>query len=263
MSTTSKPRIVLYSSDPCPWSHRTRIALKAAGAEHEIFEIHLPVKPEWYPKVNPAGKSISNLSIKNLKVPALSYGAPIDSDVSDPPAGTFILAESALIVHFVASLFPQIDYKDLVVRAKASFVQLQFENLVAPHWGKLQRSGGHVEDFDALVQGLKTWSLSLPEEILGTEYGVTDTLLAPFVTRLFIMSEADIGAWAPGTGPKLISAISGPEYANLHRLAKKLRDWNAVKETVNQEALMQRFSTLFKKAWEENYAGKTDVKVVS
>ncbi|KAG8875156.1 hypothetical protein FRB97_005365 [Tulasnella sp. 331] len=252
MSTSSKPRIVLYSCDACPWAHRTRIALKAAGTEHEIFEIHLPVKPEWYPKINPAGK-----------VPALSYGTPAGSDVSDPPAGTFILAESALIVQFVASLFPLIDYQDLVVRAKASFVQLQFDNLVAPHWAKLQWKGGQAEDLDALVQGLKTWSLSLPEEILGTECGVADILLAPFVTRLFIMSEADVGAWAPGTGPKLISAISGPEYANLHRFAKKLRNWNLVKETIDQEALVQRLSELFRKTWEEKYAGKTDGKVVS
>jgi len=227
--------------------------LKASGAEHETVEIDLKNKPVWYaPKVNPASK-----------VPALSYSAPAGSDVSDPPPGTFVLPESSLIVYFVANLFPQIDYQDLIVRAKASLVLLQFENIVAPHWGKLQRSGGHAEDFDALVQGLKTWSLSLPEEILGSEYGVTDILLAPFVTRLFFFSGKDVGAWSPGTGPKLIAAISGPEYAKLHRFAKKLETWSAVKETVNLEALAPIFTAFFKKSWDENYAGKTEVKAVA
>jgi len=49
--------------------------------------------------------------------------------------------------------------------------------------------------------------------------------------RLFISSRADVGVWAPGTGPKLIDAITGPDYTKLHRLAGKLQNWKVVKET--------------------------------
>ncbi|KZP12046.1 hypothetical protein FIBSPDRAFT_937169 [Athelia psychrophila] len=232
----SQPRIVLYSADVCPWAHRARIALKASGAKYETVEINLQDKPSWYAtKINPASK-----------VPALSYGAPADSDVSSPPAGTFLLPESGVIVGFVASLFPSIDYKDVIIRAKAALAQAQYESLVAPHWGQLQRQGGKSEDFDAVVTGLKNWSAALPEEILGEEYGVADALLGPFVTRLFLFSKLDVGVWPAGTGPKLLSAISGPEYAKLHKFAKKLQGWSAITETVDEDALVVRFREFFK-----------------
>ncbi|KZP12045.1 hypothetical protein FIBSPDRAFT_986255 [Athelia psychrophila] len=179
-------------------------------------------------------------------VPALSYGAPADSDVSSPPAGTFLLPESGVIVGFVASLFPSIDYKDVTIRAKAALAQAQYESLAAPHWGQLQRQGGKSEDFDAVVTGLKNWSAALPEEILGEEYGVADALLGPFVTRLFLFSQLDVGVWPAGTGPKLLSAISGPEYAKLHKFAKKLQGWSAITETVDEDALVVRFREFFK-----------------
>lgn len=240
----AQPRIVLYSADVCPWAHRARIALKASGATYETVEINLQDKPTWYqPKINPASK-----------VPALSYGAPADSDVSDPPAGTFLLPESAVIVGFVASLFPEIDYKDPIVRAKAYLAQAQWDSLVVPHWGKLQRQGGKPEDFEATVKGLAAWSATLPEEILGEEYGVADILLGPFITRLYLFSKADTGAWPEGTGPKLLSAISGPEFSKLQKFAQKLEKWSAIKETVNEDALIERFKVVFKKSYDENYA---------
>jgi glutathione S-transferase len=39
----------------------------------------------------------------------LAYGNFDGPEVSKPPAGTFILPESALIVNFIASLYPDID----------------------------------------------------------------------------------------------------------------------------------------------------------
>jgi hypothetical protein len=42
------------------------------------------------------------------KVPALWYDAPKDADPSSPPAGTFILPESSLIVNFVESVYPEL-----------------------------------------------------------------------------------------------------------------------------------------------------------
>ncbi|KAG3264134.1 glutathione S-transferase omega 1, transcript variant X2 [Ictidomys tridecemlineatus] len=47
--------IRLYSMRFCPFAQRTRLVLKAKGIEHEIININLRNKPEWYFKKNPLG----------------------------------------------------------------------------------------------------------------------------------------------------------------------------------------------------------------
>lgn len=39
----------------CPYAERTRLVLKAKGIRHEIVNINLKNKPEWFFKKNPAG----------------------------------------------------------------------------------------------------------------------------------------------------------------------------------------------------------------
>jgi glutathione S-transferase len=137
-----------------------------------------------------------------LQVPALSYGAPEGSDVSKPPAGTFILPESALNVGFVASLYPQIDCeyvrpskhaienltrsampdKDPVTRAKSNLLALQYDNTVSNTWRQLQReSSGDDESIKAFLDSVKALTPYIDDALLGSEYGVGGILLAPFV----------------------------------------------------------------------------------
>ncbi|XP_054654467.1 glutathione S-transferase omega-1-like [Dunckerocampus dactyliophorus] len=48
-------QIRLYSMRFCPFAHRTRLVLNAKGIKHEIINIHLRDKPEWFLKKNPQG----------------------------------------------------------------------------------------------------------------------------------------------------------------------------------------------------------------
>uniref|UniRef100_A0A8C5KMZ2 Glutathione S-transferase omega n=2 Tax=Jaculus jaculus TaxID=51337 RepID=A0A8C5KMZ2_JACJA len=48
--------IRLYSMRFCPYSHRTRLVLKAKGIRHEIININLKNKPEWYYTKHPFGQ---------------------------------------------------------------------------------------------------------------------------------------------------------------------------------------------------------------
>lgn len=59
----------------CPYAHRTRLVLLAKGVSHDIVNINLINKPDWYFKVHPEGK-----------VPALDVGSKVvveSIDISD------------------------------------------------------------------------------------------------------------------------------------------------------------------------------------
>ncbi|XP_044518498.1 glutathione S-transferase omega-1-like isoform X2 [Gracilinanus agilis] len=47
--------IRLYSMRFCPFAQRTRLVLKAKGIKHEVVNINLKNKPEWFFKKHPLG----------------------------------------------------------------------------------------------------------------------------------------------------------------------------------------------------------------
>ncbi|KAM5322905.1 glutathione S-transferase omega-1 [Glossophaga mutica] len=47
--------IRVYSMRFCPFAQRTRLVLEAKGIKHEVININLKNKPEWYFKKNPFG----------------------------------------------------------------------------------------------------------------------------------------------------------------------------------------------------------------
>ncbi|NWR03240.1 GSTO1 transferase, partial [Paradoxornis webbianus] len=47
--------IRLYSMRFCPYAQRTRLVLRAKGISHEVININLKNKPEWYFEKNPSG----------------------------------------------------------------------------------------------------------------------------------------------------------------------------------------------------------------
>nr|XP_021495906.1 glutathione S-transferase omega-2 [Meriones unguiculatus] len=48
--------IRIYSMRFCPYSHRARLVLKAKGIRHEVVNINLKNKPEWYYTKHPFGQ---------------------------------------------------------------------------------------------------------------------------------------------------------------------------------------------------------------
>lgn len=45
----------LYSMQFCPYAHRARLVLKAKEVPHDIVNINLAEKPEWYLNIHPEG----------------------------------------------------------------------------------------------------------------------------------------------------------------------------------------------------------------
>ncbi|ELK04975.1 Glutathione S-transferase omega-2 [Pteropus alecto] len=48
--------IRVYSNRFCPYAHRTRLVLQAKGIRHEVININLRNKPEWYYSKHPFGQ---------------------------------------------------------------------------------------------------------------------------------------------------------------------------------------------------------------
>ncbi|ELU43933.1 Glutaredoxin domain-containing protein [Rhizoctonia solani AG-1 IA] len=91
--------LTLYSSEICPFAQRTVIALQEAKADYTLYEIDLANKPDWYaPKVNPASKGVST-------IPAIAYGGP-KVDPANPSPESIKLAESLVLLEFIADLYP-------------------------------------------------------------------------------------------------------------------------------------------------------------
>ncbi|WP_072620744.1 glutathione S-transferase family protein [Spirulina major] len=76
------PSVTLYSSNRCPYAHRTRLTLTAKGVEFERVEIDLDNKPDNFHEISPYGK-----------VPVLVVG-------SDR------IWESAIINEYIDEVFP-------------------------------------------------------------------------------------------------------------------------------------------------------------
>ena len=48
--------ITLFSAKICPYAHRCRLALAESGLQHNVIDIDLRNKPDWYLQINPEGK---------------------------------------------------------------------------------------------------------------------------------------------------------------------------------------------------------------
>jgi glutathione S-transferase len=130
------------------------------------------------------------------QVPAIWYDAPKDADVTKPPPGTFVLPESGLIVDFVTSLYPQIAPSDPLEKARAAYVNAQFEALVSPKMYALASSDGDKNGtaYKEFLEGVKKFLQYLPDSYVDDkEFNNADILIAPFIVSL--VRSLDVMDW--------------------------------------------------------------------
>jgi len=170
--------------------------LSEANAKFTRFEVDLKNKPEWYaPKVNHASK-----------VPAVAYGGPkVPAD--DPSPESAKIAESLVLLEFIADLYPDTNLlpKDPVLRAKARFfIDTVSTKFNPPYFAFLIR-GGPLEN---LIKGFEDIQALLPPTGFAIgEWSIADAALIPFVARLFVALELDLGGYPVGEGPKALQDI--------------------------------------------------------
>ncbi|QRV93911.1 glutathione S-transferase [Ceratobasidium sp. AG-Ba] len=224
----SGEHFVLYTARICPFSQRTRMALEEAGVTYTNYEIDLNHKPEWYiTKVNPASK-----------VPAIAYGGPA-TDPDKPSDESIKLTESAVLVEFIADLYPEAKLMpdSPVERAQARFFVDFVGGRLIPAFFAFVFKG---DVGTALTSALEVIQQRLPRNSTffgGDKPNVVDISVAPFLARIQLQLKHDLGMFPEGEGLKLYDVLFKDER------------FHVLKEYIN--ALMARES--FKKTFDEEY----------
>ncbi|KAG6812353.1 hypothetical protein H0H92_003253 [Tricholoma furcatifolium] len=221
----TQQQITLYTA-------KTELALEESGLKYTRFEIDLQNKPEWYaPRVNPASK-----------VPAIAYGGPAVSP-ADPSPESEKLAESLVLLEFIADVSGKLLPQDPVLRAKARFFIDTVSNTIGSSFGATLIRG--TEPIEKLLASVEKIQSLLPAEgyAVGSEFTIADAGLAPFLARAEVILENDIGAFDEGTGPKTLAILNtDAKYARYRKYWADIKGRESFQNTFYPIILLLRTS---------------------
>ncbi|KAG0693599.1 hypothetical protein DFH29DRAFT_881340 [Suillus ampliporus] len=229
-------QLTLYGHKVSANSQKIELALLEANAPYKTYQIDFFNKPEWFAsKVNPVGQ-----------VPAVTYGGP-DVNPEDPSPLSAKIAESNVILEFVADLYPDSGLlpKDPVQRANVHF----FLNAVTKHveepCNAFLRGVGPYEN---VLKGFEFVQGLLEDDrdfAVGDHYTIADACISPHLARLKIVTETDLGKFPVGMGHKLGEELKGPKFAKLMKYAERMLERPSLKQTDHEESVITLFKTVF------------------
>jgi glutathione S-transferase len=221
---------------------QVELALRESKLEHTRFEVDLQNKPEWYaPKINLASKvrivhrkrKLKSPKPPVLQVPAVTYGGPkVAADEPSPQSQK--IAESLVLLEFVADLSGKLLPKDAVQRARVRFFIDAVSNSFAPLFYNIAVRG---ESPETIFKGLEVIQALLPAEGLavGPEFTIADAAIAPFIARLELALKNDLGAYEEGHGVKAFESLqTNPKFARYRKYLADLKARDSFKETFDE-----------------------------
>ncbi|XP_030012522.1 glutathione S-transferase omega-1 isoform X1 [Sphaeramia orbicularis] len=163
-------KIRIYSMRFCPFAHRARLVLNAKGIEHDIININLRDKPEWFLEMNPLGL-----------VPTL-----------ETAAGE-VVYESPITCEYLDEVYPEKKLlpSDPFGKAQQKMMMEHFSK-VTPYFYKIPTAKTKGEDISGLEAELKEKFAKLNEDLVNkkTQYfagdaiTMIDYMMWPFFERL-------------------------------------------------------------------------------
>jgi glutathione S-transferase len=135
------------------------------------------------------------------------YGSP-KSDPEHPSAESAKIAESLVILEFIADLYPDSGLlpKDPVERARVRFIIDAFSTKVFMPAAAFFVFSSDEEASQAFVAAAAEFQELLPHNAqfaVGDHFTIADAALAPFIGFWELFSRHDIGKFAEGTGPRV------------------------------------------------------------
>jgi len=224
-------QITLYTAKVCPYAHRVEIALKEAALPYERYEIDLKNKPEWYaPKINPASK-----------VPAIALGGPkVSPDQPSPESRK--MAESLVLLEFVADLSNSLLPKDPFLRAKARFFIETFSSKFIPAWYAAASRG---ESPDNMLTGIEAIQALLPADGYAVgEWSIADAAVTPFLARAEVALKNDLGAFDEGAGKKTWETLEAdPKFERFRKYFTAVKNRKSFQETFDEVSWLTHLSS--------------------
>ncbi|EIW75404.1 hypothetical protein CONPUDRAFT_147088 [Coniophora puteana RWD-64-598 SS2] len=216
------------------YGNKTAIALQEANAKYQYFEIDFTNKPDWFVKVNPAGK-----------VPAMTYGGPAVNPDQPSPESTK-LSESAVLLEFIADLHPSSGLlpSDLVQRAKARFFTTVVDTVVAP---AMIAWVTQCAPASTIVDAFKKLQELLPENgrfAVGDAFTIADAGFAPLYVRVLLSAEGGVHKGGKEHASGVLDALSSPELAKFKAYGDRLVARPSVDTTWDKEASAAYLSKL-------------------
>ena len=168
------------------------------------------------------------------QVPAIAYGGP-DVPPDQPSPESTKLAESLVLVEFIADLFPASGLlpTDPVKRAQARFFVEAVSSKLTPAWYAFQMRNAPVED---LYRALEHVQALLPPGggfAVGA-FSVADVAVAPFLGRARVGLTNEIGAFPEGEGKKVWATITSGRFARLAQYMDDLFARESFKATFDE-----------------------------
>jgi glutathione S-transferase len=165
------------------------------------------------------------------------YGSP-KSDPENPSAESAKLAESLVILEFVADLYPDSGLlpKDPVDRARVRFLIDLFSTNVFKLAAKFFRSGADeeetVREFIAAIADFQELLSHHAQFAVGDHFTIADAAFAPFIGFWELCFRLDIGRFAVGTGPRVHQELFESErFARLQKYWANISSRESFKNT--------------------------------
>jgi glutathione S-transferase len=169
-------------------------------------------------------------NVHPFQVPAVAYGGPAVSPEKPSPESAKI-AESSVLLDFVADLRPDLLPSDPVARAQARFVVNTISTKVIPAILDLNYRGNNSSD--ALLAAFEEFQALLPAEgFVAGKWSIADASLAPFVGRLDAITRHGLGKFAPEEGQKVQAELfQSPKFARVQKYWKDVSSRESWKKT--------------------------------
>ncbi|KAG0699205.1 hypothetical protein DFH29DRAFT_1081382 [Suillus ampliporus] len=229
-------QLTLYYHKPSPYSKKIELALVEANAPYKAYEVDLLNKPEWFAKkVHPVGK-----------VPVVTYGGP-DVDPEDPSPLAARIAESNVILEFIADLYPDSGLmpKDHVLRAYVRvFIDATIKHVEEPLYAFFV---GTEPSYENVLKGIEFVQGLLEEGrefAVGGHFTIADACITSPLTILKIITESDIGGFSVGMGYKLGEELKGPKFVKFMKYVKRVLERPSLKQVYDEEHAITFFRTI-------------------
>ena len=166
------------------------------------------------------------------QVPAIAYGGP-DVPPDQPSPDSTKIAESLVLLEFFADLYPNSTLlpKDPIARAQIRFFIDAVSTKLQPSWYGFIAKGESPEalyraydDIQSLIRG---------NFAVGNQFTIADAAILPFLARIEISLENDIGAYPEGDGLKALKELKSPKYSKIQAYYEGLKSRNSFQKTFN------------------------------